>query len=308
MRAERSANVETQSYDSAVEVHAPDEAADVLEHAGPAAAAGEYVYDADEKTDDGSPADEASTGLRAGLLHSKRMEAHVNESGHPERPARVAQIVQALSDADVSAQCTHIPPRSAEHAEVELVHSSAYIELLQNAYACATSHSDDAAADEPIVHVDAGAGEVAFSQSTYSAALLAAGCVCEATTRVLDGEVSTAFAVVRPPGHHACCDRAMGFCYFNNVSIAARQALQRNDVRRVLIFDFDVHHGSLLTPLAFFPFSFLMDSTLYGHCDVQRIMNMKFETSACTCLGNGVQDIHYEGDDVLYISLHRYLC
>jgi acetoin utilization deacetylase AcuC-like enzyme len=82
------------------------------------------------------------------------------------------------------------------------------------------------------------------SPASYDAALLAAGGLVEATRAVLDGEVTNAFALVRPPGHHALRGRGMGFCLFNNVAIAARYALAEQGVERVLIVDFDVHHGN----------------------------------------------------------------
>jgi acetoin utilization deacetylase AcuC-like enzyme len=83
-----------------------------------------------------------------------------------------------------------------------------------------------------------------MSADSYEAALYAAGGVIRATEAVMDGEVSSAFALVRPPGHHAIRERAMGFCLFNNLAIAAKYALARYELERVLIVDFDVHHGN----------------------------------------------------------------
>jgi acetoin utilization deacetylase AcuC-like enzyme len=79
---------------------------------------------------------------------------------------------------------------------------------------------------------------------TWDAALLSAGAAIDATDAVLAGELENAFCAVRPPGHHACRDKAMGFCFFNNVAIAAKYALERHGLKRVAIVDFDVHHGN----------------------------------------------------------------
>ena len=79
---------------------------------------------------------------------------------------------------------------------------------------------------------------------TWDAALHAAGAALAATDAVIAGELENAFCAVRPPGHHACRDQAMGFCFFNNVAVAAKYALQRHGLKRVAIVDFDVHHGN----------------------------------------------------------------
>jgi acetoin utilization deacetylase AcuC-like enzyme len=83
-----------------------------------------------------------------------------------------------------------------------------------------------------------------MNRHTWDAALRAAGAALAATDAVMAGELENAFCAVRPPGHHACHDRAMGFCFFNNVAIAARHALERHGLQRVAIVDFDVHHGN----------------------------------------------------------------
>ena len=251
--------------------------------AEPAAPLGEAVVD--ERAS-------STADLSAGLVHSKQMEEHRNGPSHPERPARTAHIVEHLKASGIAGRTIHIAPRSVELHELRHVHSPSYIELIRSAYALSQLHGENAEDDEPVVYADAGAGEVAFSKATHSAALIAAGCVCEATNLVTQGAVSTAFAIVRPPGHHACCERAMGFCYFNNVSVAARKALTHPGIHRVLIFDFDVHHGARMVPHA---------------CFVKMYRSFLISSSDCSVeSGNGVQDKHFEEDDVLYISLHRY--
>jgi acetoin utilization deacetylase AcuC-like enzyme len=86
--------------------------------------------------------------------------------------------------------------------------------------------------------------DTAINVHTWDAALRAAGAALAATDAVIAGEMQTAFCAVRPPGHHACRDKAMGFCFFNNVAIAAKYALERHGLGRVAIVDFDVHHGN----------------------------------------------------------------
>ncbi|MGC8839816.1 MAG: histone deacetylase family protein, partial [Anaerolineae bacterium] len=98
-----------------------------------------------------------------------------------------------------------------------------------------------AAGGPPRVAVDP---DTALNAHTWEAALAAAGAAIDATEAVVAGELANAFCAVRPPGHHACRNRAMGFCFFNNVAVAAKYALQRLGVQRVAIVDFDVHHGN----------------------------------------------------------------
>jgi acetoin utilization deacetylase AcuC-like enzyme len=86
--------------------------------------------------------------------------------------------------------------------------------------------------------------DTAINTCTWDAALRAAGAALEATDAVISGELENAFCAVRPPGHHACRDKAMGFCFFNNVAIAAKYAVERHGLQRVAIVDFDVHHGN----------------------------------------------------------------
>ena len=149
--------------------------------------------------------------------------------GHPEEPARLQSTLSYLEEWGVLRELAEIQARDATLTELELVHSRELIERVRN-----TSRAGGAWLD-PDTYV--------VSRS-YEAGLRAAGGVLAATDAVLDGDIASAFCLVRPPGHHATPVRAMGFCLFNNVAIAAAHVLERRGLERVAIVDFDVHHGN----------------------------------------------------------------
>ena len=155
------------------------------------------------------------------------MSGHRNWDGHAERPERLAAVMDALADADM-AQDLRDAPR-VERAVLERVHSKAYVQAI---FAAAPANRT--------VRLDP---DTAMSPGSLEAALRAAGAVVEAVRGVEAGEFSRAFCAVRPPGHHAEPDQAMGFCLFSSVAVAAREA-QALGLRRVAVVDFDVHHGN----------------------------------------------------------------
>jgi acetoin utilization deacetylase AcuC-like enzyme len=167
------------------------------------------------------------TDLRVGIYDSPVYREHDAGAGHPERPERLDAIRLGLLDADLEGRLESIAPRDASREELERVHTAAHVDAV-------------AATAGRTVRFDA---DTQAGPRSYAAALLAAGAACDAVGRVLDGALDRAFCVVRPPGHHAEAARAMGFCLFNNVAVAAAQALARG-LTRVLILDFDVHHGN----------------------------------------------------------------
>lgn len=153
---------------------------------------------------------------------------HSAGPGHPESPARLHAVLEALDDPRF-ADFTRVDAPRATRAQLARAHDVALID-----------HIFGAAPANGIVQLDA---DTAMCPNSLEAALRAAGAVCAAVDAVIDGKTRRAFCAVRPPGHHATRDTAMGFCLFNNVAVAAAHALERG-IARVAIVDFDVHHGN----------------------------------------------------------------
>ena len=161
------------------------------------------------------------------VVSDARYGEHRGPAGHPERPERLAAVAEALeARGDALLRRT---PRPAEQDELLAVHSRAHLEHVRRAAEAGPGRLD------PDTYV---------SPASYDVALLAAGGAVDLALRVARGEVARGFAAVRPPGHHAEGDRAMGFCLFNNAAIAARAVQRRAGVERVLLVDWDVHHGN----------------------------------------------------------------
>ncbi|HEY8448621.1 MAG TPA: histone deacetylase [Thermomicrobiales bacterium] len=173
-----------------------------------------------------SPATPASFKNTA-LLRSQRFRDH-RASHHPERPERLDAIDAELERQRLLADPRDLPFAPAELNDVERVHNPWYVEALERA----SEHGGGWLDHDTYVCPD-----------SYEIALLAAGAAVAAVDAVLDGHAPRAFALIRPPGHHATPERGMGFCLFNNVAIAAGHALSRG-LERVMIVDWDVHHGN----------------------------------------------------------------
>ena len=164
---------------------------------------------------------------------------HEMGPGHPECPERLDSIQDRLLISGVDLGLTPMEAPEAPIADIELAHDRMYIASLRG---LSDQLIEDQAAGGPQYgHMDADTSINAF---TWKAALCSAGAAIAATDAVLAGELSNAFCAVRPPGHHATRNQAGGFCFFNNVAIAAKYALERHGLKRVAVVDFDVHHGN----------------------------------------------------------------
>jgi acetoin utilization deacetylase AcuC-like enzyme len=167
---------------------------------------------------------------RTGIVRDQRFLYHDMGMGHPESPDRLRVLYQMLAEEEMRGQyCEGIIPRPATREELELIHTPSYIDLI--ASTAGKSH----------FQLDM---DTSTSARSYEAALLASGGLLELIEEVMKGTLHNGFALVRPPGHHAESNKAMGFCLFNNVAIGARYALKNHSIERILIVDWDVHHGN----------------------------------------------------------------
>lgn len=166
---------------------------------------------------------------RTGIVRDLRFLNHDPGAFHVESPKRLEVTYAMLDGADMAGRTHSIPPRRADPDEICLVHTVDYLNQVART------------SGRPFCSLDP---DTATSPGSYEAAMVAAGSVCEAISTVLAGPTQSALALVRPPGHHAVANRAMGFCLFNNVAIGARHAQRRHGLDRILVVDWDLHHGN----------------------------------------------------------------
>jgi len=164
---------------------------------------------------------------RVALYDDPIYRDHDAGAGHPERPERADAAVRGVEAAGLASRVERVTPRDATATEILRVHTEEHL-------------SEVAGSDGTMRRFDP---DTQAGPRSYRAALRAAGAAIDAIDEILDGVFDRAFCIVRPPGHHAGADRAMGFCLFNNVAIAAAHALAQG-LERVMIVDFDVHHGN----------------------------------------------------------------
>jgi acetoin utilization deacetylase AcuC-like enzyme len=167
---------------------------------------------------------------KTGLVYHPAYLEHDMGAGHPESPNRLRSIMQQLEQSGTIARLVQVAPRKAEDEWITQVHSSSYLASL-NRHAPASGR----------VSLDP---DTSMSPGSLNAAYLAAGGALAAVDAIMANQVEHVFCAVRPPGHHAEAGRAMGFCLFNNVAIAARYVQKKYGLSRVLIVDWDVHHGN----------------------------------------------------------------
>ena len=161
------------------------------------------------------------------IVEDPRYQEHRGPTSHPERPQRLEAVGQALGE--VASEVEALPARPAEEHEVLRVHGAEHWQTIESAARRAPGQLD------PDTYV---------SPASFEVARLAAGAVVDLARSVARGEARSGLAAVRPPGHHAEAGRAMGFCLFNNVAVAARALQAEEGLEKILILDWDVHHGN----------------------------------------------------------------
>ncbi len=164
--------------------------------------------------------------METGLVLDERYTEHDTGQGHPERPQRIEVLLSSIGQAP---GLRRLEPRLATAEEITLIHEGGHFESVAGTRGVARSAFD---ADTPV------------SAASFDTACLAAGGLLNLIDEVMAGRVRNGFAMVRPPGHHAERDRAMGFCLFNNIAVGAAYLRQRHGLERVLVMDWDVHHGN----------------------------------------------------------------
>ncbi|MDD4872306.1 MAG: histone deacetylase [Kiritimatiellae bacterium] len=166
------------------------------------------------------------TGLICGTIYKE----HMPGKAHPESPARYDAAIKGIAEKVTGDRILKIEPRQGTEKDVALCHTHEYIE---------TARQDILSGWGSL-----STGDTDVCEKSFDIALMAVGGVLNAVDAVFDGKVRNAFCAVRPPGHHATSERGMGFCIFNNVAIAARYAQKKHGIERVLIADWDIHHGN----------------------------------------------------------------
>ncbi len=166
--------------------------------------------------------------MKTGLIYDPIYLKH-DMGSHPENSRRLEETISLLKESQLLDKLTSISPRAATIGELALVHSEYHINRVESASAGGGKWLD---------------GDTFSSSDSFNVALYAAGGTLRGIDAVISGEVNNVFALVRPPGHHATQQEAMGFCLFNNIAIAAKYAQKNHGIDRVLIVDFDVHHGN----------------------------------------------------------------
>ncbi|KAL0119653.1 hypothetical protein PUN28_007827 [Cardiocondyla obscurior] len=171
------------------------------------------------------------------IVYDDKMQKHCNisDNSHPEKPSRISSIYKNHEEYDLLRRCYLLQGRNATIEELSLIHSKDYIEEIKQTSILKLKELQKQASDYNSVYLHT---------ETWSSACMSTGSLLQVVDAVLNGECQSGVAIVRPPGHHAERDMACGFCIFNNVAVAAMYAVQFHHVKRVLIIDWDVHHGN----------------------------------------------------------------
>jgi len=166
--------------------------------------------------------------MSVGIVRDNIYLEHITDDYHPENVSRLKSIYAMLDSIDDKG-IEYVPPRMATHEEIALIHEPSYIESIK-----ATKGKTQRRLDPDTV----------TSPMSYEASCMAVGGVLNLADKLMDGSIESGFALVRPPGHHAERNRAMGFCIFNNIAVAAQYLEKKHGLKRIIIVDFDLHHGN----------------------------------------------------------------
>ena len=167
---------------------------------------------------------------RVGFVYSDEYLRHDTGAGHPESPFRLEAITEHLERIGLFSELRFLSPVAAGIDKVTAVHDPAYVKLVEETCAKGAGYLDT--------------GDTPVCADSFGIALLSAGGALTAASSVMKGEIDSAFAALRPPGHHAERSRGMGFCIFNNAAITAQALLDDHGLERIAIVDWDVHHGN----------------------------------------------------------------
>ena len=169
--------------------------------------------------------------MKTAIIHHSNYQKHDTGGGHPETPKRYETIMEALrADVDLWGSIKEIEAREVSKGIIQAAHTKEHYKLIERAFGNGIEALDN---------------DTMISMKSFDSAVYAVGGVCSGVDAVMNGKAENAFAVVRPPGHHATAENAMGFCLFNNVAIAARYAQNKyEEIDKVAVIDWDVHHGN----------------------------------------------------------------
>jgi acetoin utilization deacetylase AcuC-like enzyme len=163
------------------------------------------------------------------LIRDNAYLEHITSDYHPENPQRLRAVYSILEDQDLQGKVAFLMAREATAEEIQWIHREPYYKMIEATRDCGHRQLD------PDTHI---------SSQSYRTAKIAAGGLCVLVDAVCSGQMRNGFALVRPPGHHAEAGKGMGFCIYNNVAIAARYAQKKGFAEKVLIVDWDLHHGN----------------------------------------------------------------
>lgn len=172
-----------------------------------------------------------------GVIFDRRMAEHrcLWDETYIENPDRFIRVIKRCEELKLLKRCVYIKPRPGTFEEVLLNHTREQYDILK-----ATSGNRD---EEFLEELSSKYMGIYFHPSTFELSLLSVGCTVDLVDNILSDHIQNGMAIIRPPGHHAMKSEFNGFCFFNNVAIAARYALESHNLKRILIVDWDVHHG-----------------------------------------------------------------